>query len=57
MKSGHHLFHDRASKGYESIPGLMSAACKKVKIGFKKGQKEAMLLQQVQRFIWAKKIF
>ena len=24
MKSGHHLFHDRASKGYGSIPGLMS---------------------------------
>ena len=23
-KSGHHLFHDRASKGYGSIPGLMS---------------------------------
>ena len=24
MKSGHHQFHDRASKGYGSIPGLMS---------------------------------
>ena len=23
-KSDHHLFHDRASKGYGSIPGLMS---------------------------------
>ena len=23
-KSSHHLFHDRASKGYGSIPGLMS---------------------------------
>ena len=23
-KSGHHLFHDRASKGYGSIPDLMS---------------------------------
>ena len=23
-KSNHHLFHDRASKGYASIPGLMS---------------------------------
>ena len=23
-KSGHHLFHDQASKGYGSIPGLMS---------------------------------
>ena len=23
-KSGHHLLHDRASKGYGSIPGLMS---------------------------------
>ena len=23
-KSGHHLFHNRASKGYGSIPGLMS---------------------------------
>ena len=23
-KSGHHLSHDRASKGYESIPGLTS---------------------------------
>ena len=23
-KSGHHLFHDRASKGYGSIPGLTS---------------------------------
>ena len=23
-KSGHHLLHGRASKGYESIPGLMS---------------------------------
>ena len=24
MKSGHHLAHDRASKGYGSIPGLTS---------------------------------
>ena len=24
MKSSHYLFHDRASKGYGSIPGLMS---------------------------------
>ena len=24
MKSGHHLSHDRASKGYGSIPGLTS---------------------------------
>ena len=24
MKSDHHLFHDRASKEYGSIPGLMS---------------------------------
>ena len=24
MKSDHHLFHDRASKGYGSIPGLIS---------------------------------
>ena len=24
MKSGHHLSHDRASKGYGSIPGLKS---------------------------------
>ena len=24
MKSGHHLSHDRASKEYESIPGLTS---------------------------------
>ena len=24
MKSGHHLLHDRASKGYGSIPGLTS---------------------------------
>ena len=23
-KSGHHLFHDRASKGYGSVPGLTS---------------------------------
>ena len=23
-KSGHHLLHDRASKGYGSIPGLTS---------------------------------
>ena len=24
MKSGHHLLHDRASKGHGSIPGLMT---------------------------------
>ena len=24
MKSSHHLSHDRASKGYGSIPGLLS---------------------------------
>ena len=33
-KSGHHLFHDRASKGYRSTPGLTDNYLQRNKLTF-----------------------